>query len=130
MKIELQQRVAHNLTVLRQNAKLSQTALASEISVSRSTYCQYEQGERLPDVNTLYTLCKFYHVNIDTLLNNDVQTVLQEYFLYQEYTREESKLLALYTSLSDFSKGRLIERAEELAQLDRLKRRDSLLING
>lgn len=130
MKIELQQRVAHNLAVLRQNAKLSQSALSSKISICRSTYCQYEQGERLPDVNTLHTLCNFYHVNMDTLLNSDVQTVLQEYFLYQEYTREETKLLALYNSLSDFSKGRLIERAEELALLDRRKRQDTIQING
>ncbi len=130
MNIELQQRIAHNLTVLRQNAKLSQSALSSQLSINRSTYCQYEQGERLPDVNTLCRLCKFYHVNINTLLNNDVQAVLQEYFLYQEYTRDETKLLALYNSLSDFSKGRLVERAEELAQLDRARRQDSLLMNG
>ncbi|MCI9596975.1 MAG: helix-turn-helix transcriptional regulator [Firmicutes bacterium] len=130
MKIELQQRIAHNLTVLRQNAKLSQSALASQMAINRTTYCQYELGERLPDVVTLQTLCKFYHVNMDTVLNSDVQTVLREYFLYQEYTREETKLLALYNSLSDFSKGRLVERAEELAQLDRARRQDALLMNG
>ena len=130
MKMELQQRVAHNLVILRQNTKLSQSALSAKISICRSTYCQYEQVERLPDVNTLYTLCKFYHVNMDTILNCDVQTVLQEYFLYQEYTREETKLLALYNSLSDFSKGRLVERAEELARLDQLKRQDALRMNG
>lgn len=67
---------------------------------------------------------------MDTILNCDVQTVLQEYFLYQEYTREETKLLALYNSLSDFSKGRLVERAEELARLDQLKRQDALRMNG
>lgn len=130
MKIEIQQRIAHNLTVLRQNAKLSQSALASQMSMNRTTYCQYELGERLPDVVTLQALCKFYHVNMDTVLNRDVQTVLREYFLYQEYTREETKLLALYNSLSDFSKGRLVERAEELAQLDRARRQDALLMNG
>lgn len=130
MKIELQQRVAHNLSVLRQNAKLSQSALSSKIAICRSTYCQYEMGDRLPDVNTLYALCSFYHVNMDTILNHDVQAVLQEYFLYQEYTREETKLLSLYNSLSDFSKGRLLERAEELALMDRRRRQDSLQING
>lgn len=126
MRMELQQRVAHNLTVLRKNAKLSQSALSSKISICRSTYSQYEQGDRLPDVNTLYSLCSFYHVNMDTLVNKDVQTVLQEYFLYQEYTREETKLLALYTALSDFSKGRLIEHAEILAQLDRRREQEFL----
>lgn len=129
MKLELQRRVSHNLAILRQNAGLSQSALASKISISRSTYCQYEQGEHLPDVNTLYTLCKFYHVNIDTMLNYDANIVLQEYFMYQDYTLDETKLLTLYHSLSDFSKGRLIERAEELAQLDALKRQESYYLN-
>lgn len=130
MKMQLQQRVGHNLSILRQNTRLSQSALASKISLSRSTYCQYEQGERLPDVNTLHMLCKYYHVSMDTILNCDVQTVLQEYFLHQEYTRSETKLLALYNSLSDFSKGRLVERAEELAQLDQLRRQEALRMNG
>lgn len=130
MGIELQQRVSHNLAVLRQNAKISQSALCSKVSIARSTYAQYEQGGRLPDVSTLYALCKFYHVNMNTVLNGDVQAVLQEYFLYQEYTREETKLLALYNSLSDFSKGRLFEHAEELAQLDRRRKQDLLQMNG
>ena len=130
MKFELQQRVAHNLSILRQNAKLSQSALAEKMSICRSTYCQYEHGDRLPDVATLYTLCQFYHVNIDTILKCDVQTVLQEFFLYQEYTQDATKLLMIYNSLSDFSKGRLLERAEELAQLDRMKKQDALRING
>lgn len=129
MKIEIQQRIAHNLSILRQNAKLSQTALAAQMSMNRTTYNQYELGERLPEVTVLQRLCKFYHVRMDTLLNSDAQTVLREYFLYQEYTRDETKLLALYNSLSDFSKGRLVERAEELSQLDRAKRQDSLRMN-
>lgn len=124
MKTDLQIRVAHTLSVLRQNAKLSQTVLASKLSICRSTYCQYEQGDRLPDVHTLYHLCRFYHINIDTLLNCDVHAVLEEYFLYQEYTEEETALLQLYNSLSDFSKGRLLERAEELARVDQLRRND------
>ena len=124
MKTELQQRVAHNLSILRQNAKLSQSELAAKISICRSTYCQYEHGDRLPDVATLYTLCKFYYVNMDTMLRYDVRTVLQEYFLFQEYTQDTTKLLMLYNSLSEFSKGRLLERAEELAQLDQMKKQN------
>ncbi len=129
MKAQLQERVAHNLSALRQNAQLSQSALAAKISVCRSTYCQYEHGDRLPDVATLYTLCEFYHVNMDTMLRYDVREVLQEYFLFQEYTQDTTKLLMIYNSLSEFSKGRLLERAEELAQLDQMKKRDAFYLN-
>lgn len=118
MKQNLQQRVGCSLTMLRHKAGLSQRSLSSRLSISRSAYCQYEQGTRLPDVHTLYRLCRFYHIRVDTLLNCDTVTALQEYFLYQEYTQKEVRLLVLYNSLSDFSKGRLLERARELAELD------------
>lgn len=61
---------------------------------------------------------------MDTMLRYDVRTVLQEYFLFQEYTQDTTKLLMLYNSLSEFSKGRLLERAEELAQLDQMKKQN------
>lgn len=128
MNLETQLRIARNLKTLRKTAKISQYALASSISISRSTYCQYEQGERLPDVNTLYSLAEFYRVRMDTIVNCDVQEVLSDYFINQDYSRQEKKMLAVFKSLSDFSKGRIVERAEELAAIDAEKRRDAFRI--
>lgn len=124
MNLETQLRVARNLKTLRKTARVSQYALSASLSIGRSTYCQYEQGERLPDVNTLHSLAQFYRVKMDTIVNSDVQEVLSDYFLHQDYTCEETKMLSVFKSLSDFSKGRLIERAEELADIDAERRRD------
>jgi len=76
----------------------------------------------------LFELSQFYHIKIDTLINCDVQMVLSDYFLHEEYTLDEQALIQLYENLSDFSKGRLIERAEELTQFDQAKRDQSLQI--
>ena len=126
MTINTQSRVAGNLKALRKTSELSQQALSDKISISRSTYCHYEQGNKLPDVNTLCLLGQLYHITIDTLLNCDVQAVLSDHFLYAEYTQDERNLLRLYANLSDFSKGRLLERAEELARSDAHRRRQIL----
>lgn len=128
MTIDTQMRVANNLAALRKTANLSQAALSEKVIVCRSTYAQYEQGDRLPDLDTLYALAEFYHVKLDTLVNCDMQVVLEDYFLHHEYTREETQLMELYSKLSDFAKGRLIERAEELARLDVQRREQTLQV--
>lgn len=128
MTIETQMRIANNLAALRKTANLSQAALSEKIIVCRSTYAQYEQGDRLPDLDTLYSLANFYHIKLDTLVKCDMQSVLEDYFLHHEYTREETQLIEMYSKLSDFAKGRLIERAEELARIDINRREQTLHI--
>lgn len=124
MKIDDQLRLSRNLKTLRMTAKMSQSDLAKKIGLCRSSYCQVEQGDRLPDLGTLYSISKIYHVAMDTLVGSDVQTILGAYFLRQDNTREEMQLMRVYSRLSDVSKGRLLERAEELAELDLLRRKD------
>ncbi|MEG0829542.1 MAG: helix-turn-helix transcriptional regulator [Anaerovoracaceae bacterium] len=128
MTLEEQLRVARNLKALRRAAKLSQTQLAKEIRICRTTYCQYEQGDRLPDVGAFFSLAEFYQVRIDTLIKFDVQRVMGDYFSQKESTRDEQRLMAIYMHLSDFSRGRLIERAEQFAEMDDLKRAESFSI--
>lgn len=116
MNIDLQYNLAQNLKALRQNKKLSQSATAEKISVCRSTYCQYELGERAPDLNALCALSDFYHVKVDTLIYGDIQQVISDYFMYEFYGQDELRLLSLFSHLSDFAKGRLLERAEQLRE--------------
>ena len=71
-------------------------------------------------------LSQFYHITLDALINAEVQAVLKEYFICEGQSAQERHLVKLYSNLSDFSKGRLIERAEELARLDIHKRNQIL----
>ncbi|MCQ4638319.1 helix-turn-helix domain-containing protein [Anaerovorax odorimutans] len=129
MRIDDHLRLSRNLQILRRTVRLSQTELATKIGLCRSSYSQLEQGERLPDLHTLYLLSQFYHVAMDVLVKCDVQSVLSDYFLHQNLSKNERQLLKLYSRLSEVSKGQLLERAEELARLDILRRKETLQVD-
>lgn len=129
MRIDDHLKLSRNLQILRRTVRLSQTELATKIGLCRSSYSKLEQGERLPDLNTLYSLSQFYHVAMDVLVKCDVQSVLSDYFLHQNLTKNERQLLKLYSRLSEVSKGQLLERAEELARLDLLRRKETLQVD-
>lgn len=123
MDLQLQMNLAENLRILRQNKNLSQSMLADKVSICRSSYCQYELGERVPDLSTLYSLSSFYHVKIDTLIHGNIRQVLSDYFAYEDYGKNELRILSIFANLSDVSKGRLIEKGEQLLEEDRARRR-------
>lgn len=60
-----------NLAVLRKECGLSQQKLASDIGLARNTICQYESGNRVPDVSTLVLLADYFGVSTDYLLGRD-----------------------------------------------------------
>ncbi len=56
------------LKELRKEVNLTQSEVAEELGLGRSTYSNYEQGTRFPDKETLINLSHFYEVSIDYLL--------------------------------------------------------------
>ncbi len=90
--------VANNLRSLRLFNGLTQEQIASHLHVSRSAYCQYELGKRVPDFSTLLSLSTLYSVSIDSLLSEFCSPIP-----FQEDTDCVSKvdeLSRLYLSLS------------------------------
>ena len=61
--------VAKNLANLRKNKKLTQTELAEKFGYSDKAISKWENGDNLPDIQTLYQLCEFYNVTLDFLVN-------------------------------------------------------------
>ena len=61
--------VAKNLANLRKNKKLTQTELAERFGYSDKAISKWENGDTLPDIQTLYQLCEFYNVTLDFLVN-------------------------------------------------------------
>ena len=57
-----------NLANLRKANGLSQQKLGSEIGLARNTICQYESGNRVPDVDTLVKIAQYFNVSVDYLL--------------------------------------------------------------
>ena len=78
-----------NLATLRKEHGLSQQKLASDIGLARNTICQYESGNRVPDVSTLVLLADYFGVSTDYLLGRDY--VISSYQIFVEICAKEEK---------------------------------------
>ncbi|SDJ62270.1 helix-turn-helix domain-containing protein [Paenibacillus naphthalenovorans] len=61
MKIE-------RLRKLREKKGISQTEAAKRLGIVRTTYSNYESGNREPDIETIEKIARFYDVSVDYLL--------------------------------------------------------------
>lgn len=66
---DIKQIVAKNLANLRKNKKITQTELAEQFGYSDKAISKWENGDTLPDIQTLYQLCEFYNVTLDFLIS-------------------------------------------------------------
>lgn len=60
--------LSDRLTALRKGKGYSQSQLAQELNLSPSTIGMYEQGRRVPDLDTLIALAKLYRISLDYLI--------------------------------------------------------------
>lgn len=104
----------NNLQLIRVERRKSQTQVARALNIARSTYAMYEAGKRLPDIGILYSLSKYFKVPMEYLYCEDTRHCVEELKLYLQMSSDEKKLLDMYKLLSDYARGRLIERAELL----------------
>ena len=66
---DMKQIIAKNLANLRKNKKITQTELAEQFGYSDKAISKWENGDTLPDIQTLYQLCEFYNVTLDFLVS-------------------------------------------------------------
>lgn len=59
------------LKQLREQNHISQSELAKYLGVVRSTICQYEKGNRLPDTETLIKIADYFNVSVDYLIEHN-----------------------------------------------------------
>lgn len=57
------------LQELRKSKNLSQTQLARILNLDKSTICGYENNIRLPSLDTLKAIARFFHTTTDFLLD-------------------------------------------------------------
>ena len=62
---------------LRTNKSLSQEELAEKVFVTRQVVSRWENGETVPNTETLKLLSKFFDVSINTLLGAPRQLICQ-----------------------------------------------------
>ena len=63
--------VSRNLAALRKNNMLTQAQLAEKFNYSDKAICRWESGETLPDINVLASLCDFYGITMNDLIDPD-----------------------------------------------------------
>lgn len=63
----------HNvLRQLREEQGKTQHEIAEILGISQKTYCNYEKGNRRPDIETLIALADYFRVSIDFLVGRYV----------------------------------------------------------
>ena len=60
---------------LREDADLTQQALAEHLHIRQNTYSQYENGQRQIPLELLFALAEYYNTSVDYILRlTDVRT--------------------------------------------------------
>ncbi|WP_242952403.1 helix-turn-helix domain-containing protein [Anaerocolumna xylanovorans] len=125
------------LKELREHKGLTQKDLAHKLNLTQSTIAYYESGKKLPTVDTLLSLAKFFNVSTDFLLGlgkfqkfpeNIVQGNLNESPNYQltSLTGEHRKIIRYFDRLNNENKefiiGKMIELYKEQPVDDEITR--------
>lgn len=64
--------IGKTIAQLRQALHLTQKALAASLYVSHQAVSKWEHGIALPDILTLYSLCRLFGVSMEQLITGDV----------------------------------------------------------
>ena len=67
--------IAKNITLLRQNAKMTQIELAEKLNYSDKAISKWERAESIPDVSVLKSIADLFGVTVDYLLHSDNEPV-------------------------------------------------------
>lgn len=65
--------LADNLTKLRKKHKLTQVELAHQLGFSDKSISKWEQGDTIPDIETIKKIADLYGVSVDSLLEDKPQ---------------------------------------------------------
>lgn len=121
MGLSTQQRLGQNLKILRASKDVNQNEVAEYIGLTRSSYAQYELGNRTPDAHTLYAIAKFYKISIDLLFEPDLSKFLSE-MTYSQIDGDNSQLLIdNFRQLSPFTRADLLNTLRNFSNGTRLK---------
>ncbi len=84
---------------------LTQKQLGADLNIAPTTIGNYVRNEREPDYATLKTFAKYFHVSIDFLLDNSIDTPT---------STSEKMLLNIFRSVEEEHRKILLEQAKAL----------------
>lgn len=94
-----------NLKKLREDASISQKALADAIGVSQQSVNKYENHNIEPDIETMIRIADFFNTSVDYLIgHSSVRRRIEEVHVF-ELNDRESKVMEQYRSLTSKQKA-------------------------
>lgn len=81
---ELRNIIGKNLSELRKRNGMTQLELAEKLNYSDKSISKWEHGDSLPSIENIVDICNFYHISLDDLIHegieskNNIDTVKQE----------------------------------------------------
>ena len=94
-----------NLKKLREDASISQKAVADAIGVSQQSVNKYENHNIEPDIETLIRIADFFETSVDYLIGHTtVRRKIEEVHVF-ELNDRESKVMEQYRSLTPRQKA-------------------------
>lgn len=68
----IKEQISRNISLIRKNRKLTQIELAEKLNYSDKAISRWENGESLPDVETLYKLANILQVPVSTFFEENL----------------------------------------------------------
>lgn len=63
--------IAKNLKKLRRARNVTQKEVAQHLNIDVTTLSHYETGIRMPDIDTLIALAKYYDIDINRIISSE-----------------------------------------------------------
>lgn len=111
--------VGKNIRLLRNVRGISQEKIADMLHMSRSCYSALENGSKIPDFITVYTLSKFYDVDLDYLLSFDISAHIHSLLKDRQHRIESLHFINRYLKLSYGAKMQISERIDDLLEQEK-----------
>jgi len=109
--------IGERIRGLREDLDMSQVRLAGIVGVTKATMSKYENNAAIPKADLIEKMASTLHTSADYLVGlTDNQNMHHSAAFSPRLSDTETELLQRFKSLSPENKGRLLERAEILAE--------------
>ena len=108
--------IQYALVSLLAETDTKKSELADHLNVSRSAVSNWTNGTNSIDMDYVPGICDFFHISIDEFFGRTAP---------RRINGEEDKLIALYRTMNERGRKRLIEEAEMMAESGRFAKSEN-----
>jgi len=99
---------------------ISAYKISKDTGISDRLIGYWRKGEKLPGAENLLIIANYFGISVDYLLTGEEKNTQAN-----QLSENEQELLSNFQKLSDVSKGRLLEKAENLVELESLTKNEN-----